>query len=121
MRTWASTRPQQRTRATPGTASSVFRMRSSTKNESSSLGWSTSIFQFAIEVLQPSDELSFFVDERILKTLEAVPGVARVRCWGLVDAQVRIYVNEQRALAAGVRLYELTRALEAGNVDTSGG
>ena len=79
------------------------------------------IFQFGIVIQQPSDELTFLIEEKIVKPLEAIPGVARVQCRGLLDDQVRIFVNQNRALAAGVSLYELTRALEAGNVDVSGG
>src|SRR5439155_3248603 len=43
------------------------------------------VFQFGIEVQRPSDELSFLVEERIVKVLESVPGVARVQCMGLLD------------------------------------
>jgi HAE1 family hydrophobic/amphiphilic exporter-1 len=79
------------------------------------------IFQFGIGIQKPSDELTFLIEEKIVKPLEAIPGVARVQCRGLLDDQVRIFVDQNRALAAGVRLYELTRALESGNVDVSGG
>jgi hydrophobic/amphiphilic exporter-1 (mainly G- bacteria), HAE1 family len=79
------------------------------------------VFQFGIVIQQPSDELTFLIEEKIVKPLEAIPGVARVQCRGLLDDQVRIFVDRDRALAAGVNLYELTRALESGNVDVSGG
>src|SRR4029079_17191197 len=45
------------------------------------------ILPFGIEVAHPSEELSFVVEERILKAIEALPGVARVRCLGLLDDQ----------------------------------
>ena len=59
------------------------------------------ILSFGIEVARPSDELSFLVEERIVKTLESVPGVASVRCMGLLEDQIRIFVNADRALASG--------------------
>jgi HAE1 family hydrophobic/amphiphilic exporter-1 len=79
------------------------------------------IFQFAIAVDQPTEELTFLIEEKVVKPLEAIPGVAHVECRGLLDDQVRIFVDQKRALAAGVDLYQLTRALESGNVDVSGG
>jgi hydrophobic/amphiphilic exporter-1 (mainly G- bacteria), HAE1 family len=79
------------------------------------------VFRFGIAIDKPSDEITFLVEEKILKPLEAVPGVARVRCRGLLDDQVRIFIDRERALSASVDLYQLTQALQAGNLDVSGG
>ena len=80
------------------------------------------ILQFGIEVAQPSDELSFLVEERIVKPLEAIPGVARVQCMR-PPRRPGPHLRRPRSARSppACNLYELTRALEAGNVDTSGG
>ncbi len=79
------------------------------------------VYSFGLTLDRPGEEATFLVEERILKPLEAIPGVARVTCWGLLDDQVRIYVDRDRALASGVDLYQLTQALERANLDVPGG
>ncbi len=79
------------------------------------------VYSFGIELDHPTDELTFVVEEKILKPLEAIPGVARVTCWGLLEDQLRIYIDRDKALAAGMSLYEITQKLQFDNVDTSGG
>ncbi len=79
------------------------------------------ILSFGITFEKRSDDLTFLIDEKVTKTLEAVPGVARVQVWGLLDDQIRIYVDRNKALAAGIDLYRLTQDLESANLDVSGG
>ncbi len=79
------------------------------------------VFSFAIDLDRESDELTFLVEEKVIKPLEALPGVAVVEVWGLVDDQIRISIDRDRALAQGVDIYELTRLLSDSNLELSGG
>jgi HAE1 family hydrophobic/amphiphilic exporter-1 len=79
------------------------------------------IMTFGLAFEKRSDDLSFLIDEKVVKPLEATPGVARVQVWGLLDDQIRIYVDREKALASGIDLYRLTQDLENANLDVSGG
>ncbi len=77
---------------------------------------------FAIDLgAGDSDEIAFMVEEKVIKRLEALPGIAQVTCWGLRQDQVRIFVDRQKAESMGVSIYELTQTLTASNLELSGG
>jgi hydrophobic/amphiphilic exporter-1 (mainly G- bacteria), HAE1 family len=79
------------------------------------------VVAFGFSFDERGDDFTFVVEESVVKPLEAVNGVARVQVWGLLDDVVRIYVDRERALAAGVDLYLLSQELEKANLDVSGG
>ena len=77
---------------------------------------------FAIDLERGySDEIAFLVEENVIKNLEAVPGVANVSCMGLLQDQVRVFVDREKAEGMGVSIYELTQTLSASNLEISGG
>ncbi|HYC77772.1 MAG TPA: efflux RND transporter permease subunit [Planctomycetota bacterium] len=79
------------------------------------------VLSFGFTFDADAEDLAYLVEERVVKPLEATPGVARAEVWGLLDDQVRIYVDRGKASAAGVDLYRLTQDLEASNLDVVGG
>lgn len=79
------------------------------------------VFSFAIDLERYSDEVTFLVEEKVIKPIEALPGVARVRCWGLLDDQIRVSVDRQAALAQRISIYELVQELRRANVQVTGG
>lgn len=80
------------------------------------------VFAFAVDLdRRDDDRLTFLVEEKVLRQIEALPGVARVECWGLLDDQVRIRIDRERANALGVGIYQLTQLLEKSNLELSGG
>ncbi len=67
------------------------------------------------------EELSWFVDDTIARTLQGVRGVAQVKREGGVDREIRVALDPERLMAMGVTAAEVSRQLRATNVDVSGG
>ena len=66
-------------------------------------------------------ELSWFVDNQVARTLLSVPGVGQVRRIGGVDREVRIRLEPDRLNALGVTAAEVSRQLAASAVNLPGG
>lgn len=66
-------------------------------------------------------DTSFLIDEKIIKKIEAVDGVARVQAQGIVEETIRIYVDRDKASANSISLFELAGILGADNRDIVGG
>jgi HAE1 family hydrophobic/amphiphilic exporter-1 len=80
------------------------------------------IISFAIDLLGgATGDVGYLVEETVVKRIEALPGVARVQCWGLLDDQVRVTVDRKKAESMGVSIYELTQTLANSNVELSAG
>ena len=79
------------------------------------------IFSFGIMIDEYDDDTTFLVDEKVIKEIEAIDGVARVQVWGLVDDTVRIWIDRDRARARGISIYEVAQQLSQDNVDVAGG
>ena len=80
------------------------------------------IMAFAVDLRGRNDSgATFYIEQNVLKRIEALPGVASVECWGILDDQVRIDVNLDKAAALGIRIYQLTQRLAASNLELSGG
>ncbi len=79
------------------------------------------ILQFGILLDEWKDDTSFLVDEKVIKEIEAVDGVARVGAMGVVEDTVRIFVNREKARASGVSLFQIAQAIAADNKDAVGG
>ncbi len=78
--------------------------------------------QFGILLDGPFEsDTSFLIDEKIIKKVEAVDGVARVSAQGIVEETIRIFVDRDRAAANGVSLFEIAQVLGGDNRDIVGG
>ncbi|MFY0613788.1 MAG: efflux RND transporter permease subunit [Hyphomicrobiaceae bacterium] len=66
-------------------------------------------------------ELSWLVDDTIIRTLQGVKGIAQVARIGGVDREVRIDLAPEKLLALGITAGEVNRQLRATNVDIAGG
>lgn len=67
------------------------------------------------------DELSWFVDREVSRTLYGVAGVARVNRIGGIDRQVRVDLDPQALLAWGITAGEVSQQLARIQVDRPGG
>ncbi|RXF73657.1 efflux RND transporter permease subunit [Hansschlegelia zhihuaiae] len=67
------------------------------------------------------EELSWFIDDRIIRALQAVRGVAQVKREGGVDREIRVSLDPARLQALGITAAEVNRQLRATNVDLAGG
>ncbi len=67
------------------------------------------------------EELSWFVDDTVIRKLQGLKGVARVDRYGGVTREIHIDVDPDRLNALGVTAGDVNRALMAANVDLTGG
>lgn len=67
------------------------------------------------------EQLSWFVDDTIAKTLLSVPGMAAVDRDGGVTREIRVVVDPERMQALGVSAEALNNVLRQVNVDAAGG
>jgi len=66
-------------------------------------------------------ELSWFIDNTLARTLQAVPGVGQVRRVGGVDREINVIIDPVRMAAQGVTAAQINDALALVSVDASGG
>ncbi|GLK74817.1 ABC transporter permease [Methylopila jiangsuensis] len=67
------------------------------------------------------EELSWFVDDKVIRALQGVRGVAQVRREGGVDREIRVALDPARLQALGVTAADVNAQLRATNVDLAGG
>ena len=67
------------------------------------------------------EELSWFVDDTVIRKLQGLKGVARVDRYGGVTREIHIDVDPDRLNALGVSAGDINRAMRAANVDLTGG
>ncbi len=67
------------------------------------------------------EALSWFTDERIARTMLAVPGVGKMARIGGVQREVRVLVQPERMDALGVTVADVSQALRRTQQDASGG
>ncbi len=67
------------------------------------------------------EELSWFVDDTVIRALQGVRGVAQVKREGGVDREIRISLDPDRLAALGVTAADVNSQLAATNVDLAGG
>ncbi|WP_374248392.1 efflux RND transporter permease subunit [Thermomonas sp.] len=81
-----------------------------------------SLLTYAVEApsMQP-DEVSWFVDRYVARTLYGVNGVAAVTRIGGVDRQIRVDLDPQALLAQGITAGAVNQQLAAMQVDRPGG
>ena len=66
-------------------------------------------------------ELSWFVDDVVVRALQGVKGVGEVVRVGGVNREIRIALDPDRLLALGITAGDVNRQLRATNVDLAGG
>ncbi len=67
------------------------------------------------------EELSWFVDDTVARTLQSVQGVSKVERVGGVEREIRVSLDPDRLLALGVTAGDVNRQLRATQVDVAGG
>jgi multidrug efflux pump subunit AcrB len=67
------------------------------------------------------EELSWFVDDTVIRKLQGLKGVARVDRNGGVTREIKVELDPDRLNALGATAADVNRALRAANVDLTGG
>ena len=67
------------------------------------------------------EELSWFVDDTVVRALQGVKGVSQIERFGGVEREIRIALDPDRLLAFGITAGDVNRQLRATNVDLAGG
>ena len=67
------------------------------------------------------EELSWFVDDTVARSLQSVRGVSKVERVGGVEREIRISLDPDRLLALGITAGEVNRQVRATNIDVAGG
>jgi multidrug efflux pump subunit AcrB len=80
------------------------------------------IAYFAVEVDDMTmEQLSWFIDDTVAKTLLSVPGMAKVDRYGGVDREILVTLDPPRMQALGVTAAQVNQALRQANVNAAGG
>jgi len=67
------------------------------------------------------EELSWYVDNTIIRKLQGLKGVARVDRYGGVTREIKVEIDPDRLSALGLTAADVNRALRSSNVDLTGG
>ena len=67
------------------------------------------------------EELSWFVDDTVIRRLQALKGVARVDRFGGVTREIQVEIDPDRLTALGASAGDVNRALRSVNTDLTGG
>ncbi|BCH33724.1 ABC transporter permease [Mesorhizobium sp. L-8-10] len=67
------------------------------------------------------EELSWFVDDTVIRKLQGLKGVARVDRYGGVTREIKVEIDPDRLNALGLTAWNVNAALRAANVDMTGG
>ena len=67
------------------------------------------------------EELSWFVDDTVVRALQGVKAVSQIERFGGVEREIRIALDPDRLLAFGITAGDVNRQLRATNVDLAGG
>jgi multidrug efflux pump subunit AcrB len=67
------------------------------------------------------EELSWFVDDTVIRELQGIRGVGRVERIGGVTREIQVRLDPGRLMALGITAAEVNHQLRATNVDLSGG
>src|ERR1700722_2980777 len=67
------------------------------------------------------EQLSWFVDDTVVRAMQGVPGIAQVKRIGGVDREIRVAVRPDRLAALGITVSEVNDQLRSTNVDLAGG
>src|SRR6478672_8407689 len=67
------------------------------------------------------EELSWFVDDVVIRALQGVKAVSQIERFGGVEREIRVSLDPDRLLAFGITAGDVNRQLRATNVDLAGG
>jgi hydrophobe/amphiphile efflux-1 (HAE1) family protein len=67
------------------------------------------------------EQLSWFVDDVVIRKLQGLPGVGQVDRYGGVDREIIISLDPARLMALGITAADISNQLRATNVDLAGG
>ncbi|HZT46895.1 MAG TPA: efflux RND transporter permease subunit, partial [Hyphomicrobiaceae bacterium] len=67
------------------------------------------------------EELSWFVDDVVVRALQGVKGVSQIERVGGAEREIRVALDPDRLLAYGITAGDVNRQLRATNVDLAGG
>jgi hydrophobe/amphiphile efflux-1 (HAE1) family protein len=67
------------------------------------------------------EELSWFVDDTVVRAVQGVKGVSQIQRIGGVEREIRISLDADRLLAFGITAGDVNRQVRATNVDLAGG
>jgi multidrug efflux pump subunit AcrB len=67
------------------------------------------------------EELSWFVDDTVIRKLQGLTGVARVERYGGVTREIKVEIDPDRLNALGVTAGDVNRALRSVNANMTGG
>jgi len=67
------------------------------------------------------EQLSWFVDDVVIRKLQGLPGVGKVDRYGGVDREIIVDLDPARLMALGITAGEISDQLRATNVDLAGG
>ncbi len=67
------------------------------------------------------EELSWFVDDVIVRAVQGVKGVSQIQRIGGVDREIRVALDPDRLLSFGITAGDVNRQLRATNIDLAGG
>lgn len=73
------------------------------------------IMWFAILAENRTNDIATLIDKHVQKKLEGVDGVSRVSVWGLLDESIRIFLDEEKVMAAKLDLGALITRLSSDN------
>ncbi len=67
------------------------------------------------------EQLSWFVDDVVIRKLQGLPGVGKVDRYGGVDREIIVSLDPARLMALGITAADVSNQLRATNVDLAGG
>ncbi|KAB2920792.1 MAG: efflux RND transporter permease subunit [Hyphomicrobiaceae bacterium] len=68
-----------------------------------------------------AEQLSWFVDDVVVRALQSVKGVSQIERFGGVEREIRVALDPDRLQAFGITAGDVNRQLRATNVDLAGG
>ncbi|MBS0243253.1 MAG: efflux RND transporter permease subunit, partial [Proteobacteria bacterium] len=68
-----------------------------------------------------AEQLSWFVDDTIVRAIQSVKGVSQVQRIGGVDREVRVALDPDRLLSFGITAGDVNRQVKSTNIDLAGG
>jgi hydrophobic/amphiphilic exporter-1 (mainly G- bacteria), HAE1 family len=75
----------------------------------------------AIDPGKTPEQLSWFVDDVVIRALQGIPGVGRVDRIGRVEREIRVGLDPVRLIGVGLTAVDVSRQLRGSNVDVAGG
>jgi multidrug efflux pump subunit AcrB len=75
----------------------------------------------AIDPGKTPEQLSWFVDDTVIRALQGIPGVGRIDRIGRVQREIRVGLDPVRLIGVGLTAVGVSQQLKGSNVDVAGG